>query len=107
VAALRRGLISVTPLSVAIGLDEFSPAMTSFLGQLAVRAQCPPTAVPTTFYGTGGWGYVEPQTMKVVAALALEAVALLASPGPRRGLKIMTRKHWALAVIAPAAVESV
>jgi 5'-nucleotidase len=42
VAALRRGLISVTPLSVAIGLDEFSPAMTSFLGQLAVRAQCPP-----------------------------------------------------------------
>jgi 5'-nucleotidase len=46
VAALRRGLISVTPLSVAIGLDEFSPAMTSFLGQLAVRAQCPPQRSP-------------------------------------------------------------
>jgi hypothetical protein len=60
-----------------------------------------------SFYVAGGWGYVEPQTMKVVAALALEAVALLASPGPRRGLQIMTRKHWALAVIAPAAVESV
>lgn len=40
VAALRHGLISVTPLSVAIGLDEFSPAMTSLLGQLAVRTQC-------------------------------------------------------------------
>lgn len=39
VAALRHGLISVTPLSVAVGLDEFSPALTSFLGQLAVRAQ--------------------------------------------------------------------
>jgi 5'-nucleotidase len=38
VAALRRGLISVTPLSVAVGLDEFSPAMTSFLARLAVRA---------------------------------------------------------------------
>jgi 5'-nucleotidase len=38
VAALRHGLISVTPLSVTIGLDELSPAMTSFLGRLAVRA---------------------------------------------------------------------
>jgi 5'-nucleotidase len=41
VAALRRGLISVTPLSVAIGLDEFSPAMTSLLAQLPVSAQWP------------------------------------------------------------------
>ncbi len=46
VAALRRGLISVTPLSVAIGLDEFSPAMTSFLSQLAVSAQGPPPQGP-------------------------------------------------------------
>jgi len=38
-AALRRGLISVTPLSVAIGLDEVSPAMTSFLAQLPVSAR--------------------------------------------------------------------
>jgi hypothetical protein len=38
VAALRHGLISVTPLSVTIGLDELSPAMTSFLDRLAVRA---------------------------------------------------------------------
>ena len=41
VAALRRGLISVTPLSVAIGLDEFSPAMTAFLAQLPVTARWP------------------------------------------------------------------
>jgi 5'-nucleotidase len=38
VAALRRGLISVTALSVAVGLDEFPPALTSFLGQLPVSA---------------------------------------------------------------------
>ena len=41
VAALRHGLISVTPLSVAIGLDEFSPAMTAFLAQLPVTATWP------------------------------------------------------------------
>ena len=41
VAALRRGLISVTPLSVAAGLEEFSPAMTSFLARLPVRAARP------------------------------------------------------------------
>jgi len=46
VAALRHGLISVTPLSVAIGLDEFPPAMTSLLGQLAVRTQCSPPQWP-------------------------------------------------------------
>ena len=39
VAALRHGLISVTPLSVTIALDELSPAMTSFLDRLAVRAR--------------------------------------------------------------------
>ena len=41
VAALRRGLISVTPLSVAAELEEFSPAMTSLLARLPVRAQWP------------------------------------------------------------------
>jgi 5'-nucleotidase len=41
VAALRDGLISVTPLSVAIGLDEFPPAMTSFLARLPVSARWP------------------------------------------------------------------
>ena len=41
VAALRRGLISVTPLSVAAGLEEYSPAMTSFLARLPVRADWP------------------------------------------------------------------
>jgi hypothetical protein len=33
-------------------------------------------------------------------AVGLEIAALLASPGPRRGLQILTRKHAALAVIA-------
>ena len=41
VAALRRGLISVTPLSVAAGLQEFSPALTSLLSKLPVRAGWP------------------------------------------------------------------
>jgi hypothetical protein len=41
VAALRDGLISVTPLSVAVGLDEFPPALTSFLAQLPVSVQWP------------------------------------------------------------------
>ena len=40
-AALRRGLISVTPLSAAIGLAEFSPVMASFLARLPVSAQWP------------------------------------------------------------------
>jgi 5'-nucleotidase len=41
VAALRDGLISVTPLSVAVGLDEFPPALTSFLAQLPVSVHWP------------------------------------------------------------------
>jgi hypothetical protein len=38
--------------------------------------------------------------------LALEIVALAASPGPRRGLQILTRKHGALVVIATLAVAT-
>ena len=38
VAALRRGLISVTPLSVAIGLDEFSPADDLVPGPAALQS---------------------------------------------------------------------
>jgi 5'-nucleotidase len=37
IAALRAGLISVTPLSIAVGLDKFSPAITSFLSQLPIN----------------------------------------------------------------------
>jgi len=37
-------------------------------------------------------------------AVALEIAALLASPGPRRGLQILTFKHAALVVIAMLAV---
>ena len=38
--------------------------------------------------------------------LALEIVALAASPGPRRGLQILTWKHGALVVIATLAVAT-
>ncbi|HEX9353978.1 MAG TPA: 5'/3'-nucleotidase SurE [Streptosporangiaceae bacterium] len=41
VAAIRRGLISVTPLSEAIGLNEYPPAMASFLARLPVSTQWP------------------------------------------------------------------
>jgi hypothetical protein len=54
-------------------------------------------------YGTAGWSSAVPQSMDMAAALALEALALLASPGPRRGLQLMTGKRWALAVMTPAA----
>jgi Domain of unknown function (DUF1707) len=39
-------------------------------------------------------------------ALGLEIVALTASPGPRRGLHILTWKHGALVVVATLAVSS-
>jgi hypothetical protein len=39
-------------------------------------------------------------------ALGLEIVALTASPGPRRGLQLLTWKHTALAVIATLAVSA-
>jgi hypothetical protein len=38
--------------------------------------------------------------------LSLEIVALAASPGPRRGLQILTWKHGALVVIAALAVST-
>jgi hypothetical protein len=40
-------------------------------------------------------------------AVGLEIVALVASPGPRRGLQILTWKHGALVVIATLAVASI
>jgi hypothetical protein len=56
--------------------------------------------------GAGGWYFADPGSLYVLVALALEAIALLASPGPRRGMQLMTRKRWALAVLAPAAVRA-
>jgi hypothetical protein len=37
-------------------------------------------------------------------AVGLEIAALTASPGPRRGLQLLTRKHWALVIIATLAL---
>jgi hypothetical protein len=42
----------------------------------------------------------------ILLALALQTVAVAASPGPRRGLQILTRKRGALIVIATLAVST-
>jgi hypothetical protein len=42
--------------------------------------------------------------MIVFVALGLEVVALVASPGPRRGMRLMTWKHYAFAVAVPALI---
>jgi hypothetical protein len=52
------------------------------------------------------WSYIDPAAVMVVAALGLEIAALLASPGPRRGLQILTWKNYALVVLAAAAAGS-
>lgn len=57
--------------------------------------------------GAGGWYFAAPGSLYELVALALGAIALLASPGPRRGMQLMTRRRWALAVLAPAAVRAV
>jgi hypothetical protein len=53
--------------------------------------------------GAPNWSYLEPEVVVVICWLALETVALLASPGPRRGLQIMTWKHHALVIAVAAA----
>jgi hypothetical protein len=70
-------------------------AATGLLGWLAVSVSA-----------ATGWDYVDPQSMILLVPLALEAAALLASPGPRRGMQLMTWKRYALAVAAPAALAS-
>ena len=49
--------------------------------------------------GALNWGYLDPQWMLIFFALGLEIAALVTSPGPRRGLQILTRKHYALAAV--------
>ena len=55
-----------------------------------------------------GWGMLVNGTADAPGflALGLEIVALTASPGPRRGLQILTWKHGALVVVAALAVTS-
>jgi hypothetical protein len=63
-------------------------------------------ATETGLAGLPNWSFFEPQVFRVVAALGLELAALMASPGPRRGLPILTWKHYALVVVAAAAAGS-
>jgi hypothetical protein len=53
----------------------------------------------STSAGTPNWGYTGPQPMLISAALGLEIAALAASSGPRRGLQILTWKHYALTAV--------
>lgn len=51
----------------------------------------------------GYYQYLGPQVILVLCAAALEIAALTASPGPRRGLQLMTSKRWACASAAGTA----
>jgi hypothetical protein len=52
------------------------------------------------------WSYIAPWSMLIFLALGMEIAALMASPGPRRGLQILTPKHYALAVVVAATTGS-
>jgi len=54
--------------------------------------------------GAPNWSYLGPEVVVILFCLVLEIVALLASPGPRQGLRIMTWKHHALVIGAAAAM---
>lgn len=56
--------------------------------------------------GGGGMAYGTANAFYYLA-LGLEILALIASPGPRRGLRILTWKHGALVVIATLAVTNI
>jgi hypothetical protein len=60
----------------------------------------------TGMAGLPNWSFFAPHVFMVAAALGLEIAALMASPGPRRGLQILTWKHYALIVVAAAAASS-
>ena len=61
-------------------------------------------ASPATY--TPGWMYLSLNSTLIFVTLGLEVAALLASPGPRRGLQILTWKGYATAAAVPAAVAS-
>jgi hypothetical protein len=61
-------------------------------------------ATPATY--TPGWMYLSLNSMLIFVTLGLEVAALLASPGARRGLQILTWKGFAAALAVPAAVAS-
>jgi hypothetical protein len=61
-------------------------------------------AVPAA--GAPNWGYIAPWSMLLFLVLGMEIVALMASPGPRRGLQILTPKHYVLVVVVAATAGS-
>lgn len=56
--------------------------------------------------GALNWSYIDPQSMLIFLALGLEIAALVTSPGPRRGLQILTWKHYALVAVVAATLGS-
>lgn len=52
------------------------------------------------------WTYTDPQWMLIFVAFGLEIAALVTSPGPRQGLRILTWKHYAFAVVVAATLGS-
>lgn len=63
-------------------------------------------ATETGMASAPNWSFFDPHVFMVGAALGLEIAALMASPGPRRGLQILTWKHYALIVVAATAAGS-
>jgi hypothetical protein len=57
--------------------------------------------------GAVNWSYIDPRAMIIFLALGLEIAALVTSPGPRRGLQILTWKHYVLIAAAATALGSV
>jgi hypothetical protein len=57
--------------------------------------------------GAPNWSYIDPQQMLIFFALGLEIAALVTSPGPRRGLQILTRKHYPLVAVVAVTLGAV
>jgi len=52
--------------------------------------------------GAPNWSYIDPRSMLIFFALGLEIAVLITSPGPRRGVQILTPKHYALVAVVAA-----
>jgi hypothetical protein len=53
------------------------------------------------------WVEIDPGVMLTATALGLELVALLASAGPRQGMRLMTWRYYVLAALVPVAVAAI
>jgi hypothetical protein len=103
-------------VAVAPSLIEESAAVIIMIALVSLRLRRTAALVAgallisfVTETGTAGlpnWSFFAPHVFMVAAALGLEIAALMASPGPRRGLQILTWKHYVLIVVAAAAASS-